>query len=88
MPQQTLKDVEPEEDDTLCNRQAPIRIGFSMDTLLEERWLRDRDLFKEAVEALGAEVEIVAANGDDALTDFTGRDAHSKRHRSIGNRPT
>ncbi|KAB2332174.1 substrate-binding domain-containing protein [Cytobacillus depressus] len=38
-----------------------------MDTLLEDRWLRDRDLFKEAVEALGAEVEIIAANGDDAL---------------------
>jgi D-xylose transport system substrate-binding protein len=44
-----------------------IKIGFSMDTLLEERWLRDRDLFKKAVESLGAEVEIMAANGDDAL---------------------
>ncbi|WP_019414466.1 D-xylose ABC transporter substrate-binding protein [Paenisporosarcina sp. TG20] len=44
-----------------------IKIGFSMDTLLEERWIKDRDLFKEAVEALGAEVEIMAANGDDAL---------------------
>ena len=44
-----------------------IKIGFSMDTLLEERWLKDRDLFREAVEALGAEVEILAANGDDAL---------------------
>lgn len=44
-----------------------IKIGFSMDTLEEERWLKDRDLFKEAVEKLGAEVEILAANGDDAL---------------------
>lgn len=44
-----------------------IKIGFSMDTLLEERWIKDRDMFKEAVEALGAEVEIMAANGDDAL---------------------
>ncbi|MFC0190034.1 D-xylose ABC transporter substrate-binding protein [Fictibacillus aquaticus] len=44
-----------------------IKIGFSMDTLLEERWLKDRDLFKEAVESLGAEVEILAANGDDAV---------------------
>lgn len=43
-----------------------IKIGFSMDTLLEERWLKDRDLFREACEALGAEVEIIAANGDDA----------------------
>ncbi|GAA0348991.1 sugar ABC transporter substrate-binding protein [Bacillus horti] len=44
-----------------------IRIGFSMDTLEEERWLKDRDLFKKAVEQLGAEVEILAANGDEAL---------------------
>lgn len=45
---------------------AKIKIGFSMDTLLEERWRKDRDLFKAAVEALGAEVVIQAANGDDA----------------------
>nr|WP_188533259.1 D-xylose ABC transporter substrate-binding protein [Paenibacillus abyssi] len=44
-----------------------VKIGFSMDTLLEERWLKDRELFKAAVEALGAEVDIMAANGDDAL---------------------
>ncbi|MDQ6421554.1 D-xylose ABC transporter substrate-binding protein [Paenibacillus sp. LHD-117] len=43
-----------------------IRIGFSMDTLVEERWQKDRDLFEAAVEALGAEVVIMAANGDDA----------------------
>lgn len=44
-----------------------IKIGFSMDTLKEERWLKDQALFKKAVEDLGAEVEIVAANGNDAL---------------------
>ncbi|WP_405098538.1 D-xylose ABC transporter substrate-binding protein [Oceanobacillus sp. FSL H7-0719] len=44
-----------------------IKIGFSMDTLAEERWLKDRALFKEAVKKLGAEVEIFASNGDDAL---------------------
>ncbi|MEI5908576.1 D-xylose ABC transporter substrate-binding protein [Bacillus spongiae] len=44
-----------------------VKIGFSMDTLLEERWIKDRDLFKQEVEALGAEVEIVTSNGDDAL---------------------
>ncbi|MFB9275434.1 D-xylose ABC transporter substrate-binding protein [Cohnella cellulosilytica] len=43
-----------------------IKVGFSMDTLLEERWLRDLNLFKQAVEALGAEVSVMAANGDDA----------------------
>jgi D-xylose transport system substrate-binding protein len=50
---------------TTANRK--IKIGFSMDTLLEERWQKDRDLFKKAVESLGAEVEIMAANGDDAV---------------------
>jgi D-xylose transport system substrate-binding protein len=44
-----------------------IKIGFSMDTLLEDRWLKDRDLFRQAAEARGAEVIIMAANGDDAL---------------------
>ncbi|MBS4218395.1 substrate-binding domain-containing protein [Bacillus sp. FJAT-49711] len=42
-------------------------IGFSMDTLAEDRWLRDRELFREAVEGLGAEVKIFASEGDDAL---------------------
>lgn len=50
----------------LPDRSGPIKIGFAMDTLLEERWLRDRDLFKAAAEALGAQVIIEAANGDDA----------------------
>lgn len=55
------------EDSPIVKNADPVRIGFSMDTLLEERWLKDRELFKEAIENLGAEVEIVAANGDDAL---------------------
>ncbi|OCT14183.1 D-xylose ABC transporter substrate-binding protein [Paenibacillus pectinilyticus] len=42
-------------------------VGLSIDTLLEERWQKDRDLFKAAVEKLGAEIEVQAANGDDAL---------------------
>ncbi|WP_082688169.1 sugar ABC transporter substrate-binding protein [Bacillus coahuilensis] len=48
-------------------KPGPMKIGFSMDTLLEERWERDRTYFKEAVEALGAEVDIQTSNGDDAL---------------------
>lgn len=44
-----------------------IKIGFSMDTLKEDRWIKDRELFKEEMEALGAEVSILEANGDDAL---------------------
>lgn len=44
-----------------------IRIGFSMDTLKEERWQRDRDLFSKYAEQLGAEVLVQAANGDDRM---------------------
>jgi D-xylose transport system substrate-binding protein len=44
-----------------------ILIGLSMDTLKEERWMRDRDLFVKAAEALGAEVHVQAANGDDRV---------------------
>lgn len=47
--------------------EEKIKIGFSMDTLEEERWLKDRELFRKAVEALGAEVDILASEGDDAL---------------------
>nr|WP_170006040.1 D-xylose ABC transporter substrate-binding protein [Bacillus fonticola] len=44
-----------------------VKIGFAMDTLEEERWLKDRDLFKKALESMGAEVDIMEANGDVAL---------------------
>src|SRR4029079_14854889 len=48
-------------------KTGKIRIGFSMDTLKEERWQRDRDLFVKAAEALGAEVLVQSANSDDQL---------------------
>lgn len=47
-------------------KEGSIKIGFSMDTLQEERWQKDRDLFKAAAEKLGATVEVLAANSDDA----------------------
>ncbi len=43
-----------------------IVIGFSMDTLKEERWQKDRDFFEAKVKELGAEVLTQAANSDDA----------------------
>jgi D-xylose transport system substrate-binding protein len=46
---------------------AKVRIGLSMDTLKEERWQRDRDLFVAKAKELGAEVYVQAANGNDAL---------------------
>src|SRR5688572_16499003 len=42
-----------------------IRIGFSMDTLKEERWQKDRDLFVKRAEELGAEVIVQSADGKD-----------------------
>ncbi|MFZ5814355.1 MAG: D-xylose ABC transporter substrate-binding protein [Bacillota bacterium] len=47
--------------------QRRIRIGFSMDTLQEERWQRDRDLFVAHARELGADVLIRSAGGDDDL---------------------
>ena len=48
---------------------APIRsrplIGLSMDTLKEERWQSDRDLFVKRAAELGADVSVLAANSDD-----------------------
>src|SRR5438045_3201398 len=44
-----------------------VRIGFAMDTLREERWMRDKELFIKAAHERGAEVLIQAANGNDAL---------------------
>src|SRR5215472_13503233 len=54
-----------------CTPKGPkktgILIGFSMDTLKEERWQRDRDLVVAECQALGGRVLVQAANGDDAL---------------------
>lgn len=44
----------------------PPLLGLSLDTLKEERWVRDRDRFVARAKALGAEVLVQAANSDDA----------------------
>jgi D-xylose transport system substrate-binding protein len=44
-----------------------LKIGFSMDTLKEERWQRDRDMFVAKAKELGAEVLVQAANGNASL---------------------
>ena len=48
-------------------KKGTIRIGLSMDTLKEERWQRDRDLFLARARELGAEVLVQSANGDDRV---------------------
>jgi D-xylose transport system substrate-binding protein len=44
-----------------------VRIGFSMDTLKEERWQRDKALVEQRCKEVGADCEIQVANGDDSL---------------------
>lgn len=61
------KENKETENERVTDFEEKLKIGFSMDTLKEERWPRDRDLFKEAVEVLGAEVVIREAKGDDTL---------------------
>ncbi|HEX8282784.1 MAG TPA: D-xylose ABC transporter substrate-binding protein [Pyrinomonadaceae bacterium] len=58
-PQQQVNDGGP--------KKGTIRIGLSMDTLKEERWQRDRDLFLARARELGAEVLVQSANGDDRV---------------------
>ncbi|HEX7317293.1 MAG TPA: D-xylose ABC transporter substrate-binding protein [Pyrinomonadaceae bacterium] len=48
-----------------AKKTGVVRIGLSMDTLKEERWQRDRDLFVARAKELGAEVLVQSANGDD-----------------------
>ena len=45
----------------------PVVIGFSMDTLKEERWQRDKDLVEKHAKDLGMQVLVQVANGDDNL---------------------
>ena len=44
-----------------------VKIGFSMDTLKEERWQRDRDMFVAKAKSMGAEVLVQAANGNASM---------------------
>ena len=45
----------------------PVVIGFSMDTLKEERWQKDKDLAEKRAKELGMQLLVQVANGDDNL---------------------
>ena len=51
-----------------------IKVGLLLDSLVEERWQRDRDLFIERAQQLDAEVIVKAANRDAALQEQQGRE--------------
>ncbi|WP_244094276.1 sugar ABC transporter substrate-binding protein [Jeotgalibacillus salarius] len=58
-------EVEPAPEAVEQKSPKDIKIGFSMDTLQEDRWFKDRDLFLKTAKAAGVEVEVTVANGDD-----------------------
>jgi D-xylose transport system substrate-binding protein len=56
----------PQESNTTANQPknagGKIKIGFAMDTVKEERWQRDRDLFDKRCKELGVECSILVAD--------------------------
>jgi D-xylose transport system substrate-binding protein len=52
---------------TTQNKTGKIRIGFLMDSLQQERWQKDRDVFIKRAEELGAEVLLQTADGKDEV---------------------
>ena len=42
---------------------GPVRIGFSMDTLKEERWQRDKQLVEQRCKEVGAKCQVLVADG-------------------------
>jgi D-xylose transport system substrate-binding protein len=57
----------PSRDEAAQKSEQPRpKVGLLMDTLQEERWQRDRDIFVERAKELGAEVLVESAERDDA----------------------
>ncbi|HEX6178842.1 MAG TPA: substrate-binding domain-containing protein [Thermoanaerobaculia bacterium] len=52
---------------TAAAGDRPVRIGFSMDTLKEERWQRDKALVEQRAKEIGAVLDVQVANGDDSV---------------------
>jgi len=57
----------PVADTASTSADRPVRIGFSMDTLKEERWQRDKAIVEQRAKELGAVIDVQVANGDDAV---------------------
>jgi len=52
---------------TASGQNAPLKIGYLMDSLKIERWQTDLDTFQKRAKELGAEVLVETAEGDDDL---------------------
>src|SRR6266436_4167493 len=56
----------PDQAGRSAKQGGPVRIGFSMDTLKEERWQRDRELVLQRCKEVGAECQVLVADGNDS----------------------
>ncbi|OMP66653.1 sugar ABC transporter substrate-binding protein [Domibacillus epiphyticus] len=52
-------------EDVRLTAEDQVYVGFVLDTLKDERWYKDKELFEEAAESKGAHVKTLAANGND-----------------------
>ncbi len=64
---------------------GPVRIGFSMDTLKEERWQRDKQLVEQRAKEVGAHLDVEVANGDDAVQTNQAENMYALKHVPKGN---
>jgi D-xylose transport system substrate-binding protein len=55
------------KNQTVRGQDAPLKIGYLMDSLKVERWQTDLDTFQKRAKELGAEVLVETAEGDDDL---------------------
>lgn len=46
---------------------SKVYVGFSLDTLAEDRWYKDKEMFESTIEEMGGEVKTLAANGVDSV---------------------
>lgn len=53
-----------EETEKNTSKEEKLRIGFSADSFVIERWIRDRDIFVSKAQELGADVNVQNASGD------------------------
>jgi|SRR5699024_5523405 len=63
---QTENQVNKDSTKLTSEEEKPY-IGFVLDTLKDERWYQDKELFEEKVMDLGGNVKTLAANGSDEI---------------------
>ncbi|QNF26981.1 sugar ABC transporter substrate-binding protein [Metabacillus sp. KUDC1714] len=63
----TSEEASSEQSVKLKADESVPYIGFVLDTLEQERWYKDKELFEDQVQSLGGQVKTLAANGIDEV---------------------